>query len=78
MTIPHPEIEENLSKCNKQTIILARGVLTLARGSAFTMHVKTSRSPGPEKTALCADDTSGGSENKYVLQLMTMYVLYNK
>ena len=57
-----------------------RGLLTLARGSAFTMHVKTSRSPGPEKTALWADDTSGGSENKYVLQLMTicMYSAINE
>lgn len=36
--------------------------LTFARGSAFTMHVKTSLSPGPAYTALCADETSGGSE----------------
>ena len=36
-------------------------ILTLARGSALTMQVKTSRSPGPENTARCELETSGGS-----------------
>ena len=73
-----PEVVDNPSPpCqgkSKQTKI----VLTLARGSALTMHVKTSRSPGPEKTARWADDTSGGSElSKYIhkyKQVSTKYL----
>ena len=54
-----------LSICQSEQQIIGvcmyYGILTLARGSALTMQVKTSRSPGPENTARWELETSGGS-----------------
>ena len=63
-----------LSICQSEQQIIGvcmyDGILTLARGSALTMQVKTSRSPGPENTARCELETSGGSVKREKQSLM--------